>query len=506
MAFKKSIDAKVLTGGTLNKLRELFPYIHVDKHQLQRLLSEWDNQTKAEHMRACFEGHSNIYTIVLISIEGCLDYCNDIISDYDEDDTQFSAVKETIDYLSDLKSKGKKYLNIDGQHRVKTYEDFLKSKFTLDKNVIDYINRDGKTPIAYDMKGIKFKDMPEETQNSVLETPLTLVMINKATLQDMVDVTIYTNIGEPWNNHERRIIVPSKFNRFLMSYMNDNPLLEAMFNNTKNLSSAYSLLKKGDSLMIAEWIGYYYNVLKNDIYKWPKESQLDLQSSVTGLDGQSTSKLKKSTKVVSKVVDLTNTVSSVKFERTLLDNLFILLTILETSSHPLNSFQKKIKISNINNFMDWFMKMESKLREFDFYIKDGDGNIVVEPITGKKMTNSESFKRKCGAKKSDDIQLRSNLMIEEFNNDYDDLFASGVVSLVDVKNYTKKDKLEAAIESDWMDASGNEFTFEELMGSDSIIEGDHQEARDSGNDTSKENLTLRTKRANIRKSNKKMIS
>jgi len=351
-----------------------------------------------------------------------------------------------------------------------------------------------------------FKDMPEETQKAVLETPLTLVMINKATLQDMVDVTIYTNIGEPWNNHERRIIVPSKFNRFLMSYMNDNPLLEAMFNNTKNLSSAYSLLKKGDSLIIAEWITYYYNVLKNDIYKWPKESQLDLQSSVVGLDGQSTSKLKKSTKVVSKVVDMTNTISSVKFERTLLDNLFILLTILETSSHPLNSFQKKVKIGNLSKFMDWFMKMESKLREADYYIKDTDGNIVVEPITGKKMTNSESFKRKCGAKKVDDIQLRSNLMIEEFNNDYDNLFASGVVSLVDTKNYTKKDKLEAAIENDWIDASGEEFTFEELMGSDSIIEGDHQEARDAGNDTSKENLVLRNKRANIRKSNKQIIN
>ena len=506
MAFKKSIDAKVLTGGTLNKLRELFPYIHVDKHQLQRLLSEWDDQTKAEHMRACFEGHSNIYTIVLISIEGCLNYCNQIISDYDKDDTQYAAVKETIDYLSDLTSKGKKYLNIDGQHRVKTYEDFLKSKFTLDKNVIDYINRDGKAPIAYDMKGKKFKDMPEETQQSVLETPLTLVMINKATLQDMVDVTIYTNIGEPWNNHERRIIVPSKFNRFLMSYMNDNPLLEAMFNNTKNLSSSYSLLKKGDSLMVSEWISYYYNVLKGEIYKWPKESQLDLQSSVVGLDGHSTSKLKKSTKVVSKVVDLTNTVSSVKFERTLLDNLFILLTILETSSHPLNSFQKKVKIGNLKKFMDWFMKMESTLREADFYIKDIDGNIVVEPITGKRMTNSESFKRKCGAKKSDDIQLRSNLMIEEFNNDYDNLFASGIVTLIDTKNYTKKDKLTAAIENNWMDASGNEFDFDELMGTDSIIEGDHQEAVSKGNDTSKENLTLRTKRANIRKSNKKMIS
>lgn len=506
MAFKKSISAKVLTGGTINKLRKLFPYIHVDKHQLQRLLDEWDDQTKAEHMRACFDGHSNIYTIVLISINGCLDYCNEIISEYDKGDTQYSAIKETIDYLSDLKSKGKLYLNIDGQHRVKTYEDFLKSKFGLTKSVIDYIVRKGKAPIPFDMKGVLFKDLPEETQNTVLETPLTLVMIEKATLQDMVDVTIYTNIGEPWNNHERRIIVPSKYNRFLMSFMNDNPLLEAMFNNTKNLSGAYSLVKKGDSLMVSEWISYYYNILKGDIYKWPNDKQLDTQSSVEGLDGHSTSKLKKSTKIVQKLVDVVNTVSNVKIERTQLDNLFILLSILETPSHPLNSNQKCVKIENLDKFMDWFLKMESMLRERDFYFRDAKGNIVVEPITGKKMTNSESFKRKCGAKKSDDIQLRSNQMITEFNDNFNDLFADGIVTLIDTKTYTKKDKLDSAIENDWTDASGNEFSFEELMGSNSIIEGDHQEAVSKGNETSKENLTLRNKRANIRKSNKKMMN
>ena len=56
------------------------------------------------------------------------------------------------------------------------------------------------------------------------------------------------------------------------------------------------------------------------------------------------------------------------------------------------------------------------------------------------------------------------------------------------------------------DDKDNEFDFEELMGTDSIIEGDHQEARDSGNETSKSNLVLRKKRANIRKSNKQIIN
>jgi hypothetical protein len=131
-----------------------------------------------------------------------------------------------------------------------------------------------------------------------------------------------------------------------------------------------------------------------------------------------------------------------------------------------------------------------------------NGKVVVEPITGKKMTNSESFKRKCGAKKVDDIQLRSEKMISKFLESYDILFAQGVVTPIDTKNFTKKDKLEAAIACDWIDDDGREFTFEELMGSKSKIEGDHTLARVKGNETSTENLVLRTKIANIRKSDK----
>lgn len=505
MAFKKSIEAKVVSGATLNKLRELSPVVHVDQHQLQRLLSEWDDKTKAEHVRACFVGHSNIYTIVLISIKSCLDYCNNILSDYDTNTSEYLSVKETIDYLSNLDNDGKRYLLIDGQHRWKTYNDYLKSKFSLDVTVVDYINN-GKSVIPFDMKGVLFKDLPKETQQTVLDTPLTMVVIEKGTLQDMVDVTVYTNIGEPWNNHERRVIIPSSFNRLLMKFINENPLLTSMFERTKNLSGAYSLTKKGESLMVCEWIGYHYNVLGGDIYKWPKDSQLDTQSSIQSLKGQSKSMLKKSTKLVQLVADLTNATKSVKYERTFLDNLFILLTILDNPSHPLNTLGKQVKVRSLSKFIDWFLKMESTLRERDFYHRDSDGNIILQPITGTKLTNSESFKRKCGNKKIDDIQLRSTQMITEFNNDYDTLFADGVISLIDTKNYTKKDKLQAAISADWVDADGDEFTFEQLMGVNSIIEGDHQESRDAGNSSTSDNLVLRTKRSNIRKSNKKMAS
>ena len=506
MAIKKSISAKVLSGGTLNKLREMSPYIYVDKHQLQRLLDKWEDETSAKHMKACLIGHSNIYTIVLVSIKGCLEYCELLISQYSDGDDRYESVKETIDYLQNLTNKGFRYLNIDGQHRVECYSNYLNSKFTITESVVDLIENNDGTTIPFEMKGIYFKDMHEATQKQVLNLPITIVLVEKATLQDMVDITIYTNIGEPWNDNERRIIVPSQFNRFLHVFMNNNPLLTAMFANTKNLSGDYSLIKKGDALIIAEWFGYYYNVLEGNIYNWPKDSMLDTMASIEGLSKHSKKKLNDTKSLINKTIELVNSAGDVKFERTFLDNLFILMTVLNTPSHSMNNKGKEIKINSYKKFIDWFAKIEAALRKEDeFLIDPATKQDYIHPITGKKSTNSESFKRKCGAKKTDDIQIRSTMMMEKFYKSYDKLFADGVITAIDTTNYTKNQKLEAAIQNDWIDADGNEFTFEELMGSNSIMEGDHIDARANGNETTTNNLVLRTKKANIRKSDKAIL-
>jgi hypothetical protein len=182
------------------------------------------------------------------------------------------------------------------------------------------------------------------------------------------------------------------------------------------------------------------------------------------------------------------------------------MTVLNTPSHPMNNKGKEIKINSYKKFIDWFAKTEATLRKEDeFLIDPATGKDYVHPITGKKSTNAESFKRKCSAKKTDDIQIRSTMIMEKFYKSYDKLFASGVITLIDTTNYTKKQKLEAAIQNDWIDADGNEFTFEQLMGTNSIMEGDHIDARASGNETTMENLVIRNKTSNIRKSNKAIL-
>jgi hypothetical protein len=496
---RKSIEARVVKA-TLNNLRQFMGKIYVDQKNLQRLINKWPDTIASNHMAACLKGHSNIYTIVLISVNGVLEYCEELIQNFKEGEAQYESVKETLDYLNKIKSEGFEYINVDGQHRTDCYTRYLSSQFSIKESVVNEIETE-KGIFVEDLNGKLFKDLREETQNEILNTPLTLVVVERGTLNDLVDITIYTNIGEPWNQHERRVIIPSRFNHFLHEFMSNNPLMTAMFNHTKNLDGDYSLFKKGDSLMISEWFGYYYNTLNGNIYVWPKDEFLNKQASIEGLDKYTANQLNNAKSVISATIELMNCGGSTKHERSMLDNAFIFMSILQKSNHPLNPKAKKFKINDYKKLYDWFAKIESKLRIEDYYVMVND-NVVIEPITGKKMTNSESFKRKCGAKKVDDIQLRSEKIITKFIESYDILFSEGVITPIDTKNYTKNEKLSVAIFSDWIDADGNSFTFENLMSSNSNIEGDHSSARAKGNSTSTKNLVLRTKKANIRKSDK----
>lgn len=502
---KKSLNA-ISREITLNSLRQMFGKIYVDQHLLQRLKEAWQPSICSDHIVKFVKGHSNIYSIVLVKIDGCIDYCENIIQKFDESDTQYTNIKETISYLEAIKAQGYEYLNLDGQHRADCYHRFLASEFPLLESVIDEITLADGTKTTLELKGLTYKQMPASTQKDILESRVLVTMIEEATLSSLIDVTIYTNLGEPWNDHERRIILPSSFNRHVYKYMSENPLLSNMFKEiAKNMSGDYALVKKGDSLMITEWCGYYFNVKKGNYYNWPKKDYLDKQSSIEGIDGQNQSSRKEAFRIAQLVAELTNSPKSItKAERTTLDNLYILLTMFSLASHDLNIKNKLITITNLAGFYDWFRKMESFLRKDDFYVKV-NGKIVVEPITKKKMTNSESFKRKCGAKKTDDIQLRLNKMANQFNKDFDKLFGDGIIELIDsTKTYTKTQKLNAAIESDWLTADGEAIKFEDLMSNESFIEGDHIDAVSLGNETTEANLTLRTKTANIRKSNKNL--
>ena len=99
---KKSVKANS-REITLNSLRQMFGKIYVDEHLLQRLKDSWESSICSDHIVKFVHGHSNIYSIVLVKIDGCIDYCEELIQKFDESDTQYTNIKETISYLEKIK-------------------------------------------------------------------------------------------------------------------------------------------------------------------------------------------------------------------------------------------------------------------------------------------------------------------------------------------------------------------------------------------------------------------
>tara|TARA_Y100000310_G_scaffold283182_1_gene304979 strand:- start:17307 stop:18872 length:1566 start_codon:yes stop_codon:yes gene_type:complete len=505
---RKKIEAKSVEVS-FEQLRVKFNKIYVDQLLLQRLLDSWDDNTATNHMVAFFEGHSNIYSIVLIDIYSALEDAKNKLKEYIKEDQEYSNIMETTNYLSDIKDKGFEYLNVDGQHRIDCYGRFIKSKFKLNRSVIVEIETaDEGVFIPYDLKDVYFKDMPTSVQNFILkEYKLLVTMIQKGTLENLVNVTIYTNLGEPWNRHEMRVILPSSFNMWLHKLEDIDPLLNKVFTlHISDMSGAdYKLSKKGNSLLVSEWVGYIHNVCKGEIYKWPKADMLDNMSSIEGLKTLNKKILKDSKSIIQEMAKLVNSVGNkiIKVKRSTIDNLIILLTIFSNSKHTMNSFGKVIKINNIRKFYDWFVKVDVKLREKDAYVIDPrTKKIMVNPTTNTKLKNSESYNSKCSAKKTDDIKLRMTMLFSKFVKDSSKLFGDGIITYVDDAPITKKQREGTALANNFKTIEGEELEYADIFGKGTEIDVDHLDARDGGGANVVKNMGLRKQKRNRSKGSK----
>ena len=194
----------------LAKFRPQLSKIYSDELLLQRLLDIWDDSIATSHMLAFLEGHSNIYSLVLIDIEKVLDDAKGKLKNFNKEDAEYSNIKTTIDYLEGILSKGYDFLCIDGQHRINCYKRYLASEFKLTKSFIFDMQISDNEWIPYDIKGKYFKELPEIVQQHILEEYNVLItMVQSGSMEDLVNVTIYTNLGEPWSKHEMRVILPS---------------------------------------------------------------------------------------------------------------------------------------------------------------------------------------------------------------------------------------------------------------------------------------------------------
>tara|TARA_A100001515_G_C4578576_1_gene212250 strand:+ start:70 stop:1614 length:1545 start_codon:yes stop_codon:yes gene_type:complete len=496
----------------LDVLRKMFGKIYSDEELLQRYLEEWNKKTSSDHMVAFLEGHSNIYSIVLVNILSVLEDCHNKQSEFEKGEDEYKNIQDTINYLEGIQKKGNLFLCIDGQHRVDCYERYMKDEFVILEDVICNIPQETGEDIPYNLKKKKFSKLPDYVKKYILtKYNVLLTFIETGNFEDIVKVTIYTNIGEPWNEHESRIIIPSTFVRFCLKYINTDALFSNVFKDyCSDMNKKYSLKKKGLSRILTEFLGYYFNTTQGNIYKWPKEEQLNKMCSIVGLKGLSKNKLDNGKTICSKLAEVINTLDDISINRSQIYNLFILLCCLFNSKHKLNTFNKKLVINDNKGFINWFLEMELKLRKKNKYILDQDGNFISDPAGKKdrkgnikKVENPEAFIKKCSNNGEDEIQIRLESMYEKFVNDYNSLFAEGIIDFIEDEKVSKGQRETVAVNSDFTTKDGEKKSFEEIFGKGNDIDVDHETAtRLGGEHNENENMVLRTASKNRSKGKK----
>ena len=136
----------------LDVLRRMFGKIYSDEELLQRYLEEWNKKTSSDHMVAFLEGHSNIYSIVLVNILSVLKDCHDKQNEFEKGEDEYKNIQDTINYLEGVQKQGNLFLCIDGQHRVDCYERYMKDEFVILEDIICNIPHPEGEDIPYNLK------------------------------------------------------------------------------------------------------------------------------------------------------------------------------------------------------------------------------------------------------------------------------------------------------------------------------------------------------------------
>ena len=92
---KKKIQAKN-SEQPLSRFKKFISRIYSDELLLQRLLDMWNADTGTSHMIAFLEGHSNIYSLVLIDVKKVLADAELKLTDFVKTDEAYKNIEVTI--------------------------------------------------------------------------------------------------------------------------------------------------------------------------------------------------------------------------------------------------------------------------------------------------------------------------------------------------------------------------------------------------------------------------
>ena len=475
--------------------------IYIDRELMQRVFAPWKSSRIDSYFKSLLDGTGLFSIRILVEVNSIIMDIEGRLLEYSPEDDEYDNLKYTLDYMLSLKEDGKEYILLDGQHRIKTE----KSWMAPEKGEVAYKPTNKKlnekfttlTGESVKLTGKEFVKYPTEIQELIREIRVPVVVIQSASVDQLMSVYKAVNSGSPLTKMDLRLATFSMVADFLreMSSIEKNPFTVKYF---KRAFTPEFLKKRDDLRTILLSVLFAYP----DVYKQYDDKTLDSACEYGAPIKKNT--LKKVSKAWNVLTEGFLTHYRVKDTFAVVDlggikNLSLLMHTFtyQLLEGKLPIFSTKLKGATIDigrkdAYVDLLEKMIIALDVADKYYyyddkqqitvvehtkDDGSPNYVTktDPITGEEtiVENEHGFcRQKIGRNIGKNINSQLGKMNNYFYDVYEEWLRAGVlVKKSKKRSLTAAEKLHKSSKKDWVD----QYTGEILMTYD-VTDGDKTHA------------------------------
>ena len=509
--------------------------IYIDRELMQRVFAPWKSSRIDSYFASLLDGTGLFSIRIVVEINSIMMDIENRLTEFTPEDAEYENYNYTLNYMKDLKENGKEYILLDGQHRIKT------EKFWIapEKGEVAYkptnkkLNDQFKSPTGESVKltGKEFVKYPTEVQELIREIKVPVVVIQSASVDQLMSVYKAVNSGSPLTKMDLRLATFSMVADFLRENSNieKHPFTVEYF---KRAFTSEFLKKRDDLRTILLSVLFTYP----DVYKQYDDKTLDSACEYGAPIKKNT--LNKVSKVWDVLTEGFLTHYRAKDTFAVVDlggikNLSLLMHVFtyQLLEGKLPIFNTKFKgsiiaIARKDAYVDLLEKMIVALDEADkYYYYDDNGQITVvehfnkdgkprfvidiHPITKEETIhpNEHGFcRQKIGRNVGKNILSQLGKMNNYFYDVCEEWLRAGVLIKKSKKSsLTPTEKLHKSSKKDWVDKYTEEtlMTYEVTDGSKTHavhgVDGKHHseggEEMEVGN--ARVNLKVGTKKVNI---------
>ena len=161
----------------------------------------WSKASMLAYLNSVFSGFTP-NPVILAHVESCMKYCEELLG---KDSNDYK-------YFADLHSKGFKYISVDGNNRTRTLMRYFNNVLQLKQN--HSYRMSGMTIPEYmtftPSSNVSFKAIPDKLKEHIRNIEIPMFIVHAATRQELHDMFIAVNNGVTLNPQEKRNAIVCK--------------------------------------------------------------------------------------------------------------------------------------------------------------------------------------------------------------------------------------------------------------------------------------------------------